>query len=134
MDPELECGLPDTLAAYETFIGERLQTLIQFTEIIDHSFCNYIPQVIYHTGPFLENSLVLHGEIFGHHSAFCLEPWICSGLVMPGPEELQILLANLIPVPFTVQKNQLLGYFRLEEHANLLQASPFAGLNELGLP
>ncbi|KAJ9061992.1 hypothetical protein DSO57_1015417 [Entomophthora muscae] len=53
---------------------------------------------------------------------------------MPGPEELQILLANLSLVPLSVQKNPLLGYFRLEEHANLLQALFFAGLDELGLP
>ena len=52
---------------------------------------------------------------------------------MPGPEELQVLLANLSPVSLTIQKNQLIGYVKLEEHSNLMEASPFAGLDELGL-
>ncbi|KAJ9081988.1 hypothetical protein DSO57_1008945 [Entomophthora muscae] len=123
-----------TLAAHETTIRERLQTLSQFTETMEHSFCKSILQEIHHTGLSLEILLELHGKRFGHHDASCLEPWICPGLVMPGPEELQILLAKLSPVPLTVQKNQLLGFFRLEEHANLFQASPFAGLDGLGLP
>ncbi|KAJ9065183.1 hypothetical protein DSO57_1022354 [Entomophthora muscae] len=86
---------------------------------MEHFFCKSIPQEIHHTGLSLEILLELHGKRFGHHGASCLEPWICPGLVMPGPEELQILLANLSPVPLTVKKNQLLGYFRLEEQFRL---------------
>ncbi|KAJ9059612.1 hypothetical protein DSO57_1000571 [Entomophthora muscae] len=102
------------LAAYETSIGERFQTLSQFTETMEHSLCSYITQVMYHTGPSLENSLVLYGEILGHHSASCLEPWICPGLVMPGPEELQVLLSNLSPVTLTVQKKSAFGIYQIE--------------------
>ncbi|KAJ9060175.1 hypothetical protein DSO57_1033716 [Entomophthora muscae] len=102
-----------TLAAYETSIRERLQTLNQFTETMGHSFCKFIPQVIHYTGLSLVILLGLHEKVFGHHGASRLEPWICPGLVMPGPEELQVLLANLSSVPLTVQKNQLLGYVRL---------------------
>ncbi|KAJ9076688.1 hypothetical protein DSO57_1023889 [Entomophthora muscae] len=66
---------------------------------MEHSFCKFIPQVIHHTCLSLEILLELHGKRFGHHDASRLEPWICPGLVMPGPEELQILLANHSPVP-----------------------------------
>ncbi|KAJ9060351.1 hypothetical protein DSO57_1031791 [Entomophthora muscae] len=47
-------------------------------------------QVIHHTGLSLDIPSGLHGEVFGHHGASCLEPWICPGLVMPGSEELQV--------------------------------------------
>ncbi|KAJ9089445.1 hypothetical protein DSO57_1013010 [Entomophthora muscae] len=87
---------------------------------MENSFCKFIPQVIHHTGLSWGIPLGLHGKVFGHHGAFHLKPWIYPGLVMPGTEELQILLANLSTVSLTVQKSQLLGYFRLEEHAYLL--------------
>ena len=90
-------------------------------------------QVVHHTGLSLDLPPGLHGEVFGHPGASRIEPWICPGVVMPGPEELQVLLANLSPVSLTVQKNQLIGYVKLEEHSNLMEASPFAGLDELGL-
>ncbi|KAJ9071531.1 hypothetical protein DSO57_1035995 [Entomophthora muscae] len=84
---------------------------------MEHSFCKFIPQVIHHTGLSWEIPLGLHGKVFGHHGASHLKPWIYPGLVIPGPEELHILLANLSTVPLTVRKT-----------------SPFSGLDELGLP
>ncbi|KAJ9065557.1 hypothetical protein DSO57_1018276 [Entomophthora muscae] len=66
---------------------------------MEHYFCKFIPQVIHHTGLSLKILLGLNGKVFGHHGTSHLESWICPGLVIPGSEELQIIMFNLSPVP-----------------------------------
>ncbi|KAJ9077735.1 Ankyrin repeat and SOCS box protein 3 [Entomophthora muscae] len=90
-------------------------------------------QVLHHTRLSLELPPGLHGEVFSHTGASQPEPWICPGVVMSGPEDLQVLLANLSPSPLLVQKNQHIDYVKLEEHSKLVRVSPFAVLDELGL-
>ena len=91
-------------------------------------------QTIHQTGLSLELPIGMHGEVFGRSNASRLEPWICPGIVMQSPDEISVLLANLGPAPLVVKKNQLLGFLRLEENASLAEATPIAGINELGLP
>lgn len=76
----------------------------------------------------------LKGEILSPYQVSQVDPFAAPGIILPGHNNINILLANLTDSPITVTKGQKIAFIHFTEAARLHKVSEIGSLDKFNIP